>query len=429
MSNNITPKENELLRTQEGAFAAIMGYLKAERGKIAPSVFNKMVTQLGYSKQQKSDLVEMAEKLNGNPELNELYNRAVNREIKLDDIPNVVEDPGELQEKDLFEQVTSYLIDNEDNNARLREMRKLQREGIYMKILMDNVKKHLTEELKGMPRAKYLQTEVPKPQKGDKSLVLLLSDWHVGALVFNKDTGGYSFEKLKGKVQNTITQILQMVQDLDIKHVYVLHLGDTIEHVSMRNVNQAFESEFPATEQIGKSTRLITDMLTVLSKQVHITFGMIAGNHDRFEGNKNDKIHNDTITYLILDTLFLIQEQFGGLPNVTLLDNRDDTYDLLVKVAGKNIKAVHGDHEGKAKDQKIPKHIKDEAIDFLVMGHIHTTRIIQEDFARFHVYVGSTMGANNYSKEHNFPTTFASQMVIVLTEGSDTPYFVPLFDI
>jgi predicted phosphodiesterase len=422
----LTPQEQERLREQEGTFAVIMGYLKAERGKIAPSVFNKIVKGLGYPSQKKADLVHLANALEEDEVLLSLYDKGFKREIKLDDLPNVMEEEGEVTEADIFAQVTNFLIDNEDNNARLRELRKLQREGVYMRILMDNLKQYLKDELQGMPRAKYLQTAKPAPQKGDRNLILLMSDWHIGAVVFNEDTGGYNFTKLTGQVQDIIERTLALIEELNIVNVYVFHVGDTIEHISMRNVNQAFESEFPATKQIAKANRLIVDMLTTLSKHVHVTFGMVTGNHDRFDGNKNDKVYNDNATYIILDTLFLLQEAFGQLTNVTLIDNREDTYEFTIEIAGKLIKVKHGDFEQKKNDVKIPKHIKDKPIDYLILGHIHTTRIVQEDYARFHIYVGSPMGANNYSKELNLPTTAASQMVMVLTEGSDTPYFIPL---
>ena len=430
INKNITPKELELIKTEEGAFAVIMGYLKAERGKIAPSVFNKLSQQLGYRKQDKNNLMMLARKIEEDETLFLLYNKGFERIIKLDDIPDAIdEEPGVVTEEDVFAQVTNFLIDNEDNNARLRELRKLQREGVYMKILMNNLKEHLTKELKGMPRAKYLQTPVYEPQAGDKSLILLLADWHVGALVFNEDTGGYNFTKLQGNVQNIMKQTLELVTMLDITNVYVFHVGDVQEHIDMRNVNQAFDAEFPATEQIAKAQRLIVDTLMVLSKQVHVTFGIVAGNHDRFSGDKNDKVYNDNSVYLILDTLFLLKDVFGQLPNVTLIDNREDTYSFRVKIAGKNIKVLHGDHEQKKADVKIPKHIKEEAIDYLIMGHIHHARITQEDYHRFHIYVGSPMGANNYSKELNLPTTAPSQMIMVLTEGSKSPWFIPLMDI
>lgn len=436
MSNEerISLEEKALLQTREGAFVALMGYLKAERGKIAPSVFNKFAAELMYDKASKGDLMQLAGMLEEDEELKNVYTKAFERIIRLEDIPqkDSYEDEEEehpLSEPEAFARLTNFLIDSEDNNARLRELRKLQREGIYMKILMDNLQKELIQEFQGMPRAKYLKTEPVAPQVGDRSLILLFSDWHLGALVFNEDTGGYNFKKLTGSVQKAMNQALAMVEELNIKNVYVFHLGDMIEHISMRKVNQAFESEFPATKQIAKANRLLVDMLSVLSKQVHVTFGLIAGNHDRFDGNKNDKIYNDNIAYILLDNLFMLQEDLGQLPNVTLIDNREDTYSFTITVAGRKIKVTHGDHEQKKSDVKIPRHIKKEPIDMMIMGHVHTTRIIQEDYDRFHVYVGSTLGANNFSKELNLPTTSPAQMVIVLTEGSRTPMFIPLFDI
>ncbi|AXH71189.1 putative metallophosphatase [Bacillus phage BSP38] len=424
--HNLTQEEQEMLITEAGAYAVIIGYLKAERGKIAPTIFNKIAERLGYPKLKKVQLKEFALELKEDEVLTSLYNKGYDRIIKIDDIPTAGQEIEPFLETDMFSQLTNYLISNEDNNANIRELRKLQRQGIYMELLMKGLKEHLADELKGMPRAKYMKSAKAKPKKGDKNLILLFSDWHIGALVYNEDTGGYNFEKLKGQLQEIIEFILSLIKDLDIKQVYIFHVGDTIEHISMRNVNQAYESEFPATAQIAKGTRLLIDVLKVVSDHVPVTFGMVAGNHDRFEGNKNDKVYNDNATYIMLDTLLMVQENFGALPNVHIIDNREDTYEFSIEIAGKTLKVKHGDYEKKKDDVKIPKHIKEKPVDYLILGHIHTTRIVQEDYARFHLYVGSTMGANNYSKELNLPTTAASQMALVLTEGSDTPYFIPL---
>lgn len=425
-NKKLSQEERELLGTEQGALAAILGYLKAERGKMPPSVVNKQMVSLGYPKQKKQDLTRVIAEFSSNPALENLFFKAYSRVIKLDDIPSALGEDDSLKETNLFDQITPYVVDKEGMNANWRELRKLQREGVYTQHLFEGLKESIVKELSGMPRAKYLRTPIPKPSKGDKSLILAFSDWHIGSLVYNEDTGGYHFEKLKGQIQDVIDQVQQLIEDLDIKHLYIFHIGDIIEHISMRNVNQAFDAEFPASEQIAKGVRVIADLLSTLSQRIHVTFGIVSGNHDRFQGNKNDKIYNDTVTYIILDMLFLIQESFGGLPNVTLLDNRKDTYEFTVKVAGKNVKVKHGDHEKKKDDVKIPKHIKDEPIDLLYLGHIHSTRIVQEDFSRFHIYVGSTMGANSYSKELNLPTTSPSQMVTILTEGSDTPIFIPI---
>lgn len=422
---NITELEREALSSYKGVFAVVMGYLKAERGKIAPSVFNKLVLELGYEKQNKGDLQRVAKEIKEDDTLYSLYDKGFERKIKLDDLPNILNRKGDLSEEDVFSQVTNFLIDNEDNNARLRELRKLQREGVYMNILMNNVKKHLAEELKGMPKAKYLKTEAPKPSKGDKSLILCFSDWHIGNLVYNDSTGGYSLEFLSTSIQDTINETVKIVKEMDIKNVYVLNLGDITEHINLRNSNQAFDAELTLAEQISTAVRLTVDMLTTLSKHVHITYGHVAGNHDRLQTNKQDAISGDTTAFIVVDQLIMLQEEFGQLPNVTILDNRDDIYELDLEVSGKYIKAVHGDREKKT-GTKISKHIKDKPIDLLYMGHYHSANITQEDYARFAITVGSPQGENDYSKSLNAPTTYGSQMVTILEEGKSSPMFYPI---
>lgn len=421
----LTQEEKMKLQTHKGVFAVIMGYLKAERGKIAPSVFNKLTAKLGFEKHNKDELKEIGRQINSDEVLYSLYEKGFERKIKLDELPNIINKSGDLTEEDVFAQVTNFLIDNEDNNARLRELRKLQREGVYMNILMRNVKEHLVEELKGMPKAKYLKTEVPEPRKGDRSLILCFSDWHIGVLVYNNTTGGYSLDKLNSSIQDTINETVKLIKEMDIKHVYVLNLGDLTEHINLRNSNQAFDAELTLAEQISKAVRITSDMLSVLSKHVHITYGHVAGNHDRLQTNKQDAISGDTTAYIVIDQLIMLQEEFGQLPNVTILDNREDIYELDLEVAGKHIKAVHGDREKKT-GTKISKHIKDNPIDILYMGHYHSVDISQEDYARFAVTVGSPQGENDYSKSLNAPTTYGSQMITILEEGKASPMFYPI---
>lgn len=426
-NKHLTSQEREALLTQEGAYSAVMGYLMAERGKIAPAVFNKHVAELGYMKMNRDDLIDFAKVMDEDEVLSSLYNKAKARTIKLDEIPNGAGGTADLTESDLFSLVTNYLVDNEDNNARLREMRYLQRKGVYMKQLMDGLKKYLKEEFQGMPREKYLQTPTPKLEKGDKSIILCFSDWHIGVTVVNEDTGGYNFQKLQTSVKDIIDEVLALIDEYEVTKLYVLNLGDFTEHINLRNTNQAFDAEFNLAQQISKSVRFTVDILRQLSKRVHVVYGQVSGNHDRLQTSKGDTISGDTTAYILLDLLIdTVQGDLGQLSNVTILDNRNDVYSLELEVAGKNIKAVHGDKEPKNGDNKIHKHIKDRPIDILYMGHYHHTGIKQEDYARFTILVGSPQGANDYSKSFTLPQTFGSQMITILEEGKVSPMFYPI---
>lgn len=231
-------------------------------------------------------------------------------------------------------------------------------------------------------------------------------------------TGGYNFEILKERLQRFVDKTKHEILDRDINHVTVYFVGDLIEHVNMRSVNQAFDTEFTLSEQITKGTRLLIDVLQQLSEVVEgqLRFGIVGGNHDRLQGNKNEKIYNDNVAYIALDTLINLQE-LGLFNGVEIIDNRDDIYTIEDKVASQSIIVNHGDNL-KGNVNHIPKFIKDQVFDILITGHVHHLRVKQEDYTRQHITVGSTIGYNTYSKELNLSRTAPSQQLLFLEKDS-----------
>ncbi|QEM43224.1 MRE11 double-strand break endo/exonuclease [Bacillus phage Chotacabras] len=423
-------KDTRTIEGYLGASAVIIGYLKRERGQVPVSVFNKLFKEVGYESVNIQELQDMANRINETDTLNHLYNLALQGSITLDNIPSaksdVDDDTKTLTEDDVFSVVTPYITEKENNMANLREFRKMQRDGTAMKLLFESLKKELIEELKDLPRAKYIKTEIKPPQQGDKSLILCFSDWHVGMYVINETTGGYNFDMLTSYVDNIVDETLRLVKEQDIKHLYLYNLGDITEHINMRNVNQAFDAEMHLSQQIATATRLTVDVLSKLSKHLHVTYTQIAGNHDRMQTSKNDVISGDSTAYVLLSTLIMLQEDLGQLPNVTVVDNRESMYAHTQDIAGLTVKAVHGDKEKKGLHNIIGKHVKTKNIDLIIMGHFHSTLIQQEDYARYKVVVGSPQGENDFSKDNNMSSSFGSQMIIILEEGRKSPVFYPI---
>lgn len=388
----------------------IFGYLIGTKQSVRVSQYNKVAKEFGEDLVDAVMLKDHSMEIYKDQQLLNLMTGVITGKVDIEELYDV-------DTKDMYVNTLPYVVAHEESLASAREFRQTMRNGAHMERLLNGLKTHMSSELAKAQFHKAPPT-IGKRDDDEYSMIINLSDWHVGAIVHNDETGGYSYDILEDRLDTYLEEVLNLILKFDITQVHVLHLGDWIEHINMRNVNQAFEAEFSATEQIVKATRLIVKFLEKLSSHVSVTFGGIGGNHDRFQGNKADKVYNDNVALIILDSLFLIQEH-GGLSNVTLLDNRDDVYSLEFELAGRRVKAVHGDHEGKKVDQKIPKHIKSQVLDILLMGHIHTSRTVQEDYARFHHYCGSPMGANSYSKENNFPTTKPSQSVIVLPHDNE----------
>lgn len=396
-------------KTVEELYAVVAGVQLKDEGKIVTAKFNKIIGKLGLDRVTVNDLKEIVEDIKGNEYLNDLKNQAIKGEVTLGDLRSV-EDEKVFEGNNYYSQVSTYVADNEKVLSSLREIRRHNKEGAYLKMLMDGLKDSLVDELDGKS---YIEKEVTD-STGEKELIVLLSDFHVGYVNSDLTHGGYDFEILQKRLSQFIQETVLTIEERNINNVTVYFVGDLVEHINMREVNQAFDTEFTLAEQISKGTKIIVDVLDRISESVpgNLRFGMIGGNHDRLQGNKNQKVYNDNVSYIVLDTLFLLQES-GALSGVDLVDNRHDVYLIRDNVAGKEIVVNHGDFL-KGKVNHINKFIIDKTIDLLITGHVHHFSARQEDFNRMHIVASSPMGYNNYAKELNLSKTKPSQQLVIL---------------
>lgn len=403
-------------KTIEEVQAVIIGVLFKDEGKIVTSKFNKITREFGLDRIGKDDLKEIVEDIRQDEYLNELKNKAIKGKVTLGDLKDVA-DNQVFEGNNYHEEVSTYVVAKEKELSHLREQRKHNRHTAYPQIMFDELKEHMIKELKGETLVEHHGS---KATIDDTELIVLLSDFHIGSIVSDMTNGKYDFEVLKSRLNHFIDTTVKEIEDRDISNVTVYFVGDLVEHINMRDVNQAFETEFTLAEQISKGTRLLIDILNVLSDVVtgELRFGIIGGNHDRMQGNKNQKIYNDNIAYVVLDSLLLFQEN-GLLNGVDIIDNREDIYTIRDTFGGKSIIINHGDGL-KGKGNHINKFILDSHIDLLITGHVHHFSVKQEDFNRMHIVASSPMGYNNYAKElHLSKTKPSQQLLFVNKENKD----------
>lgn len=403
-------------KTIEEVQAVIIGVLFKDEGKIVTSKFNKITKEFGLDRIGKDDLKEIVEDIRQDEYLNELKNKAIKGKVTLGDLKDVA-DNQVFEGNNYHEEVSTYVVAKEKELSHLREQRKHNRHTAYPQIMFDELKEHMVKELKGETLVEHHGS---KATIDDTELIVLLSDFHIGSIVSDMTNGKYDFEVLKSRLNHFIDTTVKEIEDRDISNVTVYFVGDLVEHINMRDVNQAFETEFTLAEQISKGTRLLIDILNVLSDVVtgELRFGIIGGNHDRMQGNKNQKIYNDNIAYVVLDSLLLFQEN-GLLNGVDIIDNREDIYTIRDTFGGKSIIINHGDGL-KGKGNHINKFILDSHIDLLITGHVHHFSVKQEDFNRMHIVASSPMGYNNYAKElHLSKTKPSQQLLFVNKENKD----------
>ena len=414
-----------IYREPEQVSAIIFGHLVKTFGKVTVTNMNKLLVELGYDRINAKELNELASSLGENPELGTLVDKAVSGEITLEMLENYYTEEKVYETKSLHDVITPYQVEHQRVLADNRAFNKIQREGAFTKILFEDLKADLKKEFASLAKPNYNFVHKVDTSDSGIELIVTLADFHVGSLVENSYTGGYNFNILLDRLAQYLQEVKEMASLYNVERIHIYNIGDSVENLSMRPVNQAFETEFTMSEQISKATRVLTDFIQQVEKLAPVTYGMVGGNHCRMQGNKNDKVYNDSAAYIILDTLFLLQEQ-GLLQRTELVDNRHDVYSFETTVQGKVIKVTHGDNL-KAVGSNIPKFIKTHAIDYLITGHVHNMKTIQEDFDRIHFVVSSIMGANNYSKELLLNESKPSQTLLVLSKKLKGPIIHPVF--
>lgn len=409
-------------------YAIVFGHVAKTFGKVQTSKFNKIVEELGYDRVNGKGLRELAERFESDEVLDDLVQKATDGELGIEDLHSYETDRKPFEEEDkLFKVITPYQVQHQRNLQANREFNYIQRTGAYTKMLFEDLKDALLEELKGLDLSTPKKDYSMELTEEGKTLVVLISDFHIGATIEDSyHHGGYNYEILHKRLEELLTEAEKLSQSFPVEDVVCLFLGDMIEGADMRG-GQKWGLEYTLAEQIAKGTKTLATVINRLENIAPVTFGAIRGNHDRLTGqaNKKDSIYNDSAMYIILDTLMMLQEQ-GALQNTEILDNLEDMYDLDVEVRGKIIHTNHGDML-KGKGSHFAKFIKNYIIDILVTGHVHNFNIRQDEGERFHVVVGSPMGYNSYSQELQLEKTSPSQTLMLLGDNSSpiiqTVYF------
>lgn len=416
------------LNTQEPmeAYAVVYGYLAKTKGKVQTAPFNKIVTELGFDRVSQKALKDIAKEINESERLTGIVEEAIKGNLDLSDLKHYHTEEQTFPDGNPHKVITPYIVEHQRVLKNNREFNKTLREGSYLHILMEDLHRDLQADMKNLKlngAESIPEFEVTK----DNKLVVLVSDWHIGAQISDYyDHGGYNFEVLKGRLKKLLVEAKEMAQTNQVDEVICLFGGDMIEGADMRG-GQKWGLEFSLSEQIARGSRVLANFLSSLETIAPVTFGAVRGNHDRLTGqaNKQDTIHNDSSMLVILNYLLDLQS-YGALPNTYIIDNTEDMYDLEVEVHGKVIHLNHGDML-KGKGSHFPKFIKDRPIDYLVTGHVHNFRVQQDHKDRMHLVIGSIMGYNDYSKELNLEHTAPNQTLMVMSKGKDpiikTVYF------
>lgn len=291
---------------------------------------------------------------------------------------------------------------------------RLKREITLYGVIAEQVHGALVTEINEIIPNHAYQERLPIIDEG--RMVVLLSDWHIGATVDNVMGNTFNYEVAQKRIDKYLSRVKKIAHDEGITEINVVCMGDMTEHVSMRKVNQAHEAEFPLAVQIVKAYELIRNFIVGLSEDFNVTYRGIGGNHDRMNGDKNDNIDGDSTIFVIN---FMVKEfiEKANASRITYVEVDQINYSTSFYVGKYNMKFVHGDNEKGNKKLASHADIDNTSYNVLAMGHLHHHSVREVGQNKYEVYVGSLMGANNYGVKGKFLSNASQGIILVNSLG------------
>lgn len=297
------------------------------------------------------------------------------------------------------------------NQQYLQAINKGKKELIDFSIVVEEI----GNAIKDHDFSQFNIEKMPIIESSNNKMIVGLSDLHIGALV-DTDINKFDFNVALSRMSVYASRIITEARNNGVTDLYVMNLGDTVEHASMR-FSQGYNAEFTFSEQIVKASDLIIKFLMFLSREgFNIVYAGIAGNHDRIT-DKDRNIDGDHAIKPI-NAIIKMFIDHAGIDNIKFEEAKD--YGHNIEINTKNFKFVHGDLDSLKDDGLVAKHSSMDGIDYdmIVMGHYHHFREMEVGFDKRVVVFGSLKGADDYG-ERIRKISVASQGLIIVDENGD----------
>lgn len=333
------------------------------------------------------------------------FQKEINKLRKVDSYADYVAD-GKLEA--IKQSIGEIYHSKKDSQAVIRELNKIKTDFSKSITMIEEVRNvFLDDAVFNFPKYEYIE------QKSSPiNALLLLSDFHIGL-----KTNSWDLSVAKKQIKTLTEKTINDIKLFNIGTLYVSNLADTVEGMYMRN-NQPATCELNFSEQINEAVRLLMGILVDLSQFTKVVFlGSCIDNHSRMNGDKNFVADGDNANIVIDGSI----ETFIKMANMNGIDSLSCDYsfkhhgDIVINLNGKNIKMLHGQHEQKTGN--IKKHISldNTLYDYIIMGHLHSFAVIDENHGRKEIRVGCLPTGSTHSRSLGYENQ-PSQAIMIFTE-------------
>ena len=288
---------------------------------------------------------------------------------------------------------------------RLQDARREYNKDLRAEARFENLVEILKESLEDVDFKDLYRCNYTSPTKRKKYAVLMLSDWHYGAIC-DSQWNFYNSEVAQERVKQLTQKVQKYILDFGITDLTIEINGDMIEGII--NLGSKVASEESAVEQVVHVSQLLTQCIMSLKSYVQsMQVVTTLGNHGRLTANKKDQF-DERENFEMLITEFLRLSLDRDIPIITSQGLDFVKYNM----GDKTICLSHGHHDkiGSAIENmvKIYKIVPDE----IHLGHYHHMSDVNE--SNIHIVVnGSLKGIDDYGLKATRSITEPSQNLIV----------------
>lgn len=300
--------------------------------------------------------------------------------------------------------IDSNYLNNVENNEKFIEIRKEIAKLSTMKLetnklLREQARKDLfaeqiCEAITRLEPPKF--EELAEGSGNNSSYVLHLSDIHYGS-VFEVEGNKYNIDICVKRMNDLLVKTIKKVRKEGISKLKVINTGDSIQ--GMLRMSDIKKNEVPVVESVVGFSQLMGKFLNKLSAHVEVEYYHVSSaNHSepRFIGTSAGQMPEEDFEKIIIN---YIHDTLAN--NKRIMVHLDITKPFIeLDIAGFKTISAHGHNIS-----NINNAIRDLSMtnktfyNYLIMGHIHHTRIQETDSNCMVLVAPSFVGVCPYSKK------------------------------
>lgn len=326
----------------------------------------------------------------------------------------------QIQDDNLLEEIKDTIgelnIKKQEVRNKTNKLNRIKREFVKSIEISNDLKNYMKDNNFTVNIPAYCYEDVDNIDSEYK-MIVNISDFHIGCVINNCKGNSYNYAIAKQRVDKLIKECNKYIEMYNIKKVYLINTGDTIEHVSMRK-NQYQYCEFGQSEQINKSIDLIYYLICALCEYCYVEYDSIAGNHDRSNGEFKANYDGDNADDIITRQIKRYNE-IAKNKKAIIVDRKCTDKEIIKEINGLKCKFIHGDIQNSKDGKAILKSeisMDNDFYDLLFQGHWHNFKLESENNGRYIITTGCLSGYNDFSKRFGC-STVASQTIAIIGDN------------